>query len=260
MGRHNQSRTDRESRTRRAIGARVSEIHELEDRDQRKTYLPTVASRGSESAEKAEENATFRHSENGCAHQRSDHPDDVWAWDVIFDRTTSGTPLKWLVIVDEFTRESLCLHVDRSITSEDVINELSKLFASRGIPNHTRSDNGPEFTAKAISSWLELLGLDVLYIQPGSPWENGFAESFNSRFRDEFLSLEEFDSLQTAKALTSLHREEYNDHRPHSSLGYLPPNEFASQWPASVQSAALPSLQLATATEDPSPITQPELS
>jgi putative transposase len=107
---------------------------------------------------------------------------------------------------------------------------------TRGIPNHIRSDNGPEFTAKAISEWLELLQLEVLYIQPGSPWENGFAESFNSRFRDEFLSLEEFDSLQAAKALTS-HREEYNDHRPHSSLGYLPPSEFASQWPASAQSA-----------------------
>ncbi len=124
----------------------------------------------------------------------------MWGWDFIFDRTASGTALKWLVIVDEFTRENLCRYVDRSITSEDVINELSKLFATRGLPNHIRSDNGPEFTAKVISKWLELLGLDVLYIQPGSPWENGFAESFNSRFRDEFLSLEEFECLQTAKA------------------------------------------------------------
>ena len=187
-------------------------------------------------------------SENACDIRKADHPDDVWAWDFVFDRTSNGTALKWLMIIDEFTRENLCLHVDRSITSEEVINQLTNLFATRGLPNFIRSDNGPEFTANVISVWLEQLGLDVLYIAPGSPWQNGYAESFNSRFRDEFLSLEEFDSLRTAKRLTCRHREEYNRHRPHSSLDDLTPNEFASQWPASVAVAALPSLQRATAT------------
>lgn len=111
-----------------------------------------------------------RHSgqyENGCGHHRSDHPDDVWAWDFVFDRTSNGTMLKWLVIVDEFTLECLCLHVDRNIRSDDVINELVKLFATRGLPNHIRSDNGSEFTAKVICSWLENRELDVLYVEPG---------------------------------------------------------------------------------------------
>jgi putative transposase len=194
-------------------------------------------------------------SENGCDIRRADHPDDVWAWDFVFDRTSNGTALKWLMIIDEFTRENLCLHVDRSITSEDVINELSNLFATRGMPNFIRSDNGPEFTANVIASWLEQLDLDILYIAPGSPWQNGYAESFNSRFRDEFLSLEEFGCLRTAKKLTSRHREEYNQHRPHSSLRDLTPNEFASQWPASASVAALPSLQRATATENSTVLT-----
>ena len=204
-----------------------------------------------------------RHSgqhENGCDHHSADHPDDVWAWDFVFDRTSNGTMLKWLVIVDEFTRECLCLHVDRSITSDDVINELAKLFATRGLPNHIRSDNGPEFTATTISSWLKKLDLEVLYVEPGSPWENGYVESFNSRLRDEFLSLEEFENLPAARSLTARFRHDYNERRPHSSLGYMTPSDFATQWPASAQSAALPSLQQATAATDLLPLTQPVLS
>ena len=204
-----------------------------------------------------------RHSgqhENGCDHRRADHPDDVWAWDFVFDRTSNGTLLKWLVIVDEFTRECLCLHVDRNIRSNDVINELAKLFATRGLPNHIRSDNGSEFTASVIRSWLEKLELEVLYVEPGSPWENGYVESFNSRLRDEFLSLEEFENLRSARSLTVRFRQDYNDRRPHSSLGYMTPSDFATQWPASAQSAALPSLQQATAAAQPQPITQPVLS
>lgn len=124
--------------------------------------------------------------ENGCDHHQSEHPDDVWAWDFIFDRTTNGTQLKWLAIVDEFTRENLCLHVSRNIISDDVINELAKLFKSRDVPNSIRSDNGPEFTSKAIGNWLERLDLEVLYVEPGSPWENGYVESFNSGFQAAF--------------------------------------------------------------------------
>lgn len=204
-----------------------------------------------------------RHSgqhENGCDHHGSDHPDDVWAWDFVFDRTSNGKMLKWFVIVDEFTRECLCLHVDRGITSEGVINELAKLFATRGIPNYIRSDNGSEFTANVIRSWLKKLELEVLYVQPGSPWENGYVESFNSRFRDEFLSLEEFENLSSARALTASFRDDYNNRRPHSSLGYMTPRHFATQWPVSAQSAALPSLQQATAAEETPPLTQPVLS
>ena len=204
-----------------------------------------------------------RHSgqpENSCGHHPAAHPDDVWAWDFVFDRTSNGTMLKWLVIVDEFTRECLCLHVDRNIRSDDVINELAKLFATRGLPNHIRSDNGPEFTATTISSWLRKLELEVLYVEPGSPWENGYVESFNSRLRDEFLSLEQFENLSSARSLTASFRHDYNKRRPHSSLGYMTPNDFATQWPASAQSAALPSLQQATAAAQTQPLTQPELS
>jgi transposase InsO family protein len=204
-----------------------------------------------------------RHSgqhENGCDHHRSDHPDDVWAWDFVFDRTSNGTMLKWFAIVDEYTRECLCLHVDRNIKSDDVINELAKLFATRGLPNHIRSDNGSEFTASVIRTWLEKLELEVLYVEPGSPWENGYVESFNSRLRDEFLSLEEFENLRSARSLTASFRHDYNELRPHSSLGYMTPNDFASQWPASAQSAALPSLQQATAATQTQPLTQPVLS
>ncbi len=153
---------------------------------------------------------------------------DVWSWDFIHDRTASGSPLKWLSIIDEFTRENLCLHVDRSITSEDVINKLAELFSMRGLPKHIRSDNGPEFISHAIQGWLKKLEIEAMYIKPGSPWENGYAESFHSRFRDEFLALEEFESLHQARELTRIWREEYNHYRPHSSLGYQTPHEFAA--------------------------------
>ena len=173
-------------------------------------------------------------SANGCVHRRAEHKDHVWAWDFAFDHTTSGSQLKWLSIVDEHTRECLALKVDRSITSEDVIDTLAELFAMRGVPKCIRSDNGPEFVAKAIRRWLGLVDVEALYIEPGSPWENGFAESFHSRLRDEFLALEIFESLSAAKRLTRQWREDYNHHRPHSSLGYVPPVEFAARCAASI--------------------------
>lgn len=134
-------------------------------------------------------------SENSCIRRRSTGKNDVWSWDFIFDRTTNGTQLKWLVIVDEFTRECLALKVSRSIRSEDVIDTLAELFAMRGVPNCIRSDNGPEFVAKSLKRWLEQLQVTTLFIAPGSPWENAFSESFNSRFRDEFLWMQEFESV-----------------------------------------------------------------
>jgi transposase InsO family protein len=179
-------------------------------------------------------------SANGCVHRKAEHKDHVWCWDFVFDRTTSGSALKWLSIVDEYTRECLTLKVARSITSEDVIDTLAELFAMRGVPRCIRSDNGPEFIARAIRQWLEQVGIETLYIEPGSPWENGYAESFHGRFRDEFLAIEEFESLRAARQLTSAWKEDYNHRRPHSSLGYVTPVEFAARCAASATAAATP--------------------
>jgi transposase InsO family protein len=178
---------------------------------------------------------------NGCHRRRAEHTDHVWCWDFVFDRTTAGSPLKWLSIVDEFTRECLTLKLDRSITSEDVIDTLAELFAMRGVPRCIRSDNGPEFVAQAIRRWLAQVGVETLYIESGSPWENGFAESFHSRLRDEFLAVEEFESLAAARRLTALWRDDYNQVRPHGSLGYVTPAEFARRCAASA--SATPALQ-----------------
>jgi transposase InsO family protein len=172
-------------------------------------------------------------SENGCHRRRAEHKDHVWCWDFIFDRTTSGSPLKWLTMEDEYTRESLALKMDRSITSEDVIDTLAELLAMRGVPEHIRSDNGPEFIAHAIRRWLEQLDIKTLYIEPGAPWENGYAESFNNRFRDELLAIEEFENVAAARKLGAAWRHDYNNFRPHSSLGYLTPAEYAARCPAS---------------------------
>ncbi len=171
--------------------------------------------------------------ENGCNRREATHKNDVWAWDFVHDRTTSGAAIKCLTIVDEFTRESLALKVDRSITSEDVIDALCELLAMRGVPGHIRSDNGPEFVANELRGWLEKVGVGTLYIEPGAPWQNGYAESFNSKLRDEFLAIEEFESLAAARKLGAAWREDYNHHRPHSSLGYLTPVEFAARCPHS---------------------------
>jgi transposase InsO family protein len=155
-------------------------------------------------------------SENGCHRRRAEHRDDVWCWDFVFDRTASGSQLKWLSIVDEHTRECLALKVARGITSEDVIDTLAELFAMRGVPRHIRSDNGPEFVAAAIRRWLGQVGVEALYIEPGSPWENGYAESFFSRLRDELLNCEEFANLAEARWFARRRVEEYNHERPHS--------------------------------------------
>ncbi len=177
-------------------------------------------------------------SENGCHRRRAEFKDHVWCWDFVFDHTTSGSTLKWLSIVDEYTRECLALKVDRSITSEDVIDTLAELFSMRGVPKCIRSDNGPEFIANAIRRWLSQLSIETLYIEPGSPWENGYAESFHSRLRDEFLEMEEFENLLTARTLSVSWKEDYNEERPHSSLGYLTPAEFSTRCATSVRPTA----------------------
>jgi len=167
-------------------------------------------------------------SANGCARRRAEHKDHVWAWDFIFDRTRDGRPLKWLTLVDEYTRENLALEVGRGMTAEEVIDVLADLFVVRGVPKHIRSDNGPEFIAAAIRAWLGYAGVQTLYIEPGSPWENGYAESFNSRFRDELLAREEWEALSEARAYGTRYRLEYNHRRPHSALAYQTPAEFAA--------------------------------
>ena len=199
-------------------------------------------------------------SENGCHRRRAEHKDHVWCWDFVFDHTPSGSTLKRLSIVDEYTRECLCLKVDRSITSEDVIDTLAELFAIRGVPKHIRSDNGPEFIARAIQQWTKQLGIETLYIEPGSPWENGFAESFHSRFRDEFLATELFENLSAARKLTAAWKDDYNHYRPHSSLGYMTPAEFAARCTASAPMLASATPQPTSPLQRCSSFTQPLLS
>jgi putative transposase len=202
------------------------------------------------------------HSENSCVRRKAEHKDHVWTWDFIHDRTTNGRPLKWLSIVDEYTRECLALEVDRSITAEKVIDVLVELFRIRGVPKHIRSDNGPEFIAKAIRRWLSLAGVETLYVEPGSPWENGYAESFHSRLRDELTNREEFTNLAEARHLADAWRLEYNHRRPHSSLGYQTPAEFAAGCAAASAPAAPPLQQQHSRNLRglPLPVTQPILS
>jgi transposase InsO family protein len=127
------------------------------------------------------------------------------------------------VILDEFSRECLALDVARRLSSQDVLDRLYELFLTRGIPDHIRSDNGPEFTAKTVREWLGRLGVRTLFIEPGSPGENGYVESFNGKLRDELLNGEIFDTLLEARTVIEAWRNDYNRHRPHSSLGYRPP-------------------------------------
>lgn len=164
---------------------------------------------------------------NACHLRPSRGKDDVWTWDFIFDRTSDGRSLKWLSIVDEYTRECLALEARRGMTAEDIRIILAEVAARRGPPCRMRSDNGPEFAAEVVRSWLEGTGSGALYIAPASPWQNGYAESFHSKVRDEFLNLEEFESEPQARALGALWKEEYNTERPHSSLGYKTPEEFS---------------------------------
>ena len=141
----------------------------------------------------------------------------------MIDRTSNGRAFKILTIIDEYTREGLGLLVKRRITSQEVIDKLFDLFILQGIPEHIRSDNGPEFTAQAIRRWLGRIGVKTLFIDPGSPWENGYIESFNGKLRDELLNREVFTTLEEARVLIEQWRQEYNHIRPHSSLGYRPP-------------------------------------
>ena len=161
--------------------------------------------------------------DGSCIRLRPEHQDHVWSYDMAMIRTSDGRPLRILAIIDEYTRECLSLHVARSIRHQDVLDQLYELFMDRGTPGFLRSDNDSVFTAQAVREWLENTGVGPLFIEPGSPWENGYVESFIGRLRDELLNGEIFDTLLEAKVVIENWRREYNQIRPHSSLGYRPP-------------------------------------
>jgi len=177
---------------------------------------------------------------NSCAVKKAEYLNHVWTYDFMSDQTEDGRRLKLLTVLDEFTRESPAIEIGRSIRARDVIAVLEYLFIVRPVPRFIRSDNGPEFIADAIKKWLQRKDVETLYIEPGSPWENGYIESFNGRLRDEILNREVFYSVKEAKVLVEDWRLEYNNHRPHSGLGYMTPAGFA----ASCIASASPTAQL----------------
>ena len=172
--------------------------------------------------------------DGSCIRLRPQHKDHVWSYGLMVDRTADGRAFRILTIPDEYTRECLSILVERHVSSHDVLDQLFALFVFRGIPEHIRSDNGPEFTAKAVRRWQSRLRVKTLFIEPGSPWENGYIESFNGKLRDELIEREVFTTLTEAKILVEEWRKEYNQIRPHSALGYRPPA------PEAIQSALTP--------------------
>lgn len=161
--------------------------------------------------------------DGSCVRLRPERRNHVWTYDFVYDRTHDGRAFRMLTVLDEYTRECLAIKVARRLNSNDVLDVLAELFFRKGIPCHIRSDNGSEFAARIVRNWLKRLGVKTLFIEPGSPWENGYIESFNGKLRDEVLNRESFDTLAEAKAVIETWRREYNQVRPHSSLGYRPP-------------------------------------
>ncbi len=187
--------------------------------------------------------------DGSCIRLRPEYPDHVWAYDFVEGRTHDGRKFRILTIIDEASRECLALIVARKMKHQDVLAALADLFVSRGPPAHIRSDNGSEFIAKAVQEWLGRLGVKTLYIAPGSPWENGYNESFNGSLRDELLNGEIFYSLAEAKVLIEAWRRHYNTIRPHSSLGYRPPAPETAIPPPPPSGSALLHLPAAVAAE-----------
>ncbi len=161
--------------------------------------------------------------DGSCIRLKAEHPNHVWSYDFVHDRTHDGRKFRTLNIIDEYTRECLAIRVKRKLNSRDVIDALSDLFLVKGVPKFIRSDNGPEFVAQQLRDWITLVGSKTVYIEPGSPWENGYCESFNARFRDELLNGELFYTLKEAKVIIEQWRKHYNTIRPHSSLNWMPP-------------------------------------
>ncbi len=174
---------------------------------------------------------------NACHRRKALGKDHVWSYDFVSDRTEGGGRLRLLNVVDEFTRECLTIDVRRHFTGSDVVRTLAALFAIRGRPGYLRSDNGPEFASKAVKQWLREQNVGTLFIAPGSPWENGYIESFNGKLEDECLSGELFCSLAEARYVVDRWRLDYNHHRPHSRLGWMTPAAYAASCPALGQPA-----------------------
>jgi len=168
-------------------------------------------------------------SKNSCSSRPARFKNDVWAYDFVADRTACGRPLRWLTLVDEYTKECLALHVAGSVTGRDVRGVLARVIGRRGAPVSIRSDNGSEFVCEALTGWLPTKGAEPIPVAPGRPWENGVGESFNSRFRDEFLEREEFEGAGDAREKAGWFKREYNAVRPHSSLGYKTPRQFSGE-------------------------------
>ena len=161
--------------------------------------------------------------DGSCVRLRPEYPHHVWSWDFVMERTHDGHVLKILVLIDEYSRTCLALHVARRIRSNEVIDVLADAMIEHGVPAYLRSDNGPEMVAKNLRRWLAAVGAQTLYIEPGSPWENGYCESFNGKFRDELLNGEIFYTLHEARTIIEQWRHHYNTTRPHSALNYRPP-------------------------------------
>jgi transposase InsO family protein len=161
--------------------------------------------------------------DGSCIRLRSEYRNHVWSYDFLAERTSDGKAIRMLNIIDEYTKECLAIKVGRKITASEVIDTLADLFIQRGSPKFIRSDNGPEFVAELLRQWLKDLGVQTAYIEPGSPWENGYIESFNGKFRDELLNGEIFDTITEAQVIAEQWRMYYNTIRPHSSLKYRPP-------------------------------------
>ena len=187
--------------------------------------------------------------DGSCVRLRPERPNHVWSYDFVADRTHEGKAFRMLCIIDEFTREALTIRVARKLKATDVIDALADLFILRGVPAHIRSDNGPEFVAQALRDWIAAAGAKTAYIEPGSPWENGYCESFNGKLRDELLVGEIFYSLAEAKVLIEAWRRHYNTIRPHSSLGYRPPAPETATPPLPPSGSASLHLQPAMAKE-----------
>jgi putative transposase len=183
--------------------------------------------------------------DGSCIRLRPGHRNHVWSYDFVEDRTHDGRKYRMLNVMDEFSHECLAIRVARKLKVIDVIDVLSDLFILRGIPGHIRSDNGPEFVAKAVQEWIAAVGAKTAYIAPGSPWENGYVESFNARLRDELLDGEVFYTLREAQIIIESWRRHYNTIRPHESLGYKPPAPEVfvpalAAWPAALRRQAPP--------------------
>jgi len=178
--------------------------------------------------------------DGSCIRLRPEHPNHVWSYDFVEDRTHNGRRFRMLNVIDEYTRECLAIRIDRKLNSTAVIDVLTDLFVMRGVPEYVRSDNGPEFIATDVRAWITAVGANTAFIEPGSPWENGYCESFNSKLRDELLNGEIFYSLAEARIVIESWRRHYNTERPHSSLGYRPPAPEALQWPVPLRGPVPP--------------------